>query len=185
MPDTTAQDTKTTPDDRTRPAHRAPGTTNGPQTEPVPGPSMTAAELAARLQPVVKDATGVATLVPSLTTALSRLQLGRGPAPTENTDRDHADRSSGGSATDTSRDGVTVTLDGDTATAVLDITVTTAASVLATALAVHAAATRVLETTHPGRHTVTVNVLGLDSDGNPTSADAPETPTPTAEKTMP
>lgn len=137
-----------------------------------PEPSVTKAELGRRLRRAVEGTAGVASLVPSMTTALNRLRLGRAtaaPLPTAvtgsdsgNTTSEHASDRAEHSELVTSEDGITVALEGGTMTAVLDIRATTATSVLATALAVHAAATEVLECACPGGHSVTVNVLGLD-----------------------
>ncbi len=177
MPDHTARTTKTATTPTTPEAARAnlvqhspgtPGSARRGEWRPaVPGSRVTEAELVRQLQPVVKDTPGVASLVPSAKTALDRLRLSRVASRS-------ASRADAGSANsvgtgradqaepDTSGDGITVTLDGDTVAAVLDITVTATASVLATALAVHSAAAQVLRRTYPGRHTVTVNVLGFD-----------------------
>lgn len=110
-------------------------------------------DLAHHLHTVVLDIPGVATLVPTMTTALSRLRRRRSRGRSDDDER-HLD---------TSRDGVSVTVDEDAVTAVLDITVASTAPVLATALAVRSAAMTALESAHPGAYTVRVNVLGLEA----------------------
>ena len=117
-----------------------------------------------RLHAVVTDTAGVAGLVPTLKTSLSRLRQGRGSTPSDGGGADVSGDSLPVPAAEPSGDGVSITVHGDEVSVVLDIIATTGASVLTTALAVHAAASQFLEVTHPGRHSVTVNVLGLDQD---------------------
>ncbi len=143
-------------------------------------------ELVRRLQLVVTNTAGVASLVPSMKTALDRLRRSRGPSSTPSqAGPDNGDNNDGAigrtdqGGSDTSGDGITLTLNRDTVGAVLDITVSASASVLATALAVHTAAAQVLEHGYRGPHSVTVNVLGLDRETPTTKADqtpADETP---------
>lgn len=136
-----------------------------------PNPEPTHAQLVTQLHLAVSGTPGVASLVPSMATALNRLHQASAMTPTSSTaDSRSSERTSPepdeGGATDggpdTPTDGISLTLAGQAVAVVLDIRAVNTASVLATALAVHAAASNVLELTHPGRHTVTVNVLGLD-----------------------
>ena len=110
-------------------------------------------DLARHLHDVVLAIPGVATLVPTMTTALSRLRRGRLPAKND----DHERRS------DLAADGVSVTIDEDAVTAVIDITVAAPDSVLATAQAVHAAAVTTLSSAQATAPIVRVNVLGLEA----------------------
>ena len=116
-------------------------------------------DLVRHLQQVVLDTPRVATLVPTMTTAFTRLRLRRRTLTNQLTsdssrqrDREHL----------TPGDGVTVTVEGNAVTAVLDITVDPTDSVLVTALAVRSAAAAALEIAHPGAYTVKVNVLDLE-----------------------
>jgi hypothetical protein len=135
---------------------------------------MTTSEIVPRLRAAVLDTPGVASLVPTMASALSRLRLHRGARPNER--HVHDGRSPAGAAEPgTAGDGITVALDHGSVTAVLDITVTSTTSVLQTALAVRSATAAVLGAAHPGPYTIRVNVLGLDP-GAPGPGDDSLTP---------
>lgn len=136
-----------------------------PEPHPVPSPPpLTEVSLEKRLHGVVVGIAGVGSLVPSMKTAVQRLRQDGSSAPTQPeagvTDNSASQRP-GHPDPDASGDGITVTLHGGAVTAVLDITAVPTASVLHTALAVHSAALKMLNSIHAGRHTVRVNVLGL------------------------
>jgi hypothetical protein len=111
------------------------------------GSDLSLRDLAHHLHDVVLGTPGVATLVPTMSSALGRLH--RRPRPEER-------------GRDSSADGVSLTSGEDAVTVVIDITVASTVSVLDTALAVRSAAVTLLESTHAGTHTVRVNVLGLE-----------------------
>lgn len=109
-------------------------------------------EITRELERTVLAVPGVSGLVPTLREALIRLRQHRiaGPPPPPQPS-----------------DGITVVLDaGVVSSAILDVSVTSGASVLATALAVQSAVTALLQSTisdGPGTHPVVkVNVLGVD-----------------------
>lgn len=143
-------------------AHGEPDMTDPAPVPHAPHPATTTDDLVRHLQQVVLDTPRVATLVPTMTTAFTRLRRRRQTRPNQPTsnnssssqrDREHL----------TPGDGVTVTVEGNAVTAVLDITVDPTASVLATALAVRSAAAAALEIAHAGAYTVKVNVLDLEA----------------------
>ncbi len=120
-------------------------------------------EITRELERTVLAVPGVSGLVPTLREALIRLRQHRiaGPPPPPQPS-----------------DGITVELDaGVVSSAILDVSVTSRASVLATALAVQSAVTALLLSTSsdgPSTHLVVkVNVLGVD----PGSAADSATPT--------
>jgi hypothetical protein len=103
--------------------------------------------LARQLHDVALGIPGVVTLVPTMSSALSRLR----PRPAA----DRPDR-------DRSPDGVSVSVEDGAVAAVIDITVAPSASVLTTAQAVHAAAVSALGVRFEAL-VVRVNVLGLEA----------------------
>lgn len=144
---------------------------NSPSAHPVPEPHsvpspppLTEVSIEQRLHGVVVGIAGVGSLVPSMKTAVQRLRHNSTSAPTRPAAvlaGNSASQRPGHPDPDASGDGITVTLHGGAVTAVLDITAVPTVSVLHTALAVHSAALKMLNSMHAGRHTVRVNVLGL------------------------
>lgn len=142
------------------PSHPAP-------TPAVAGPDaaavdVTRGELIRRLEVVVLDTPGVASLVPSMSSALNRLRLRALPRAKPSVQGDGPEGDARYEQPNLTGDGISLKLRSDAVTATFDITVAASASALATAVAVRRAASRVLETTHPGRHIVLVNVLGRE-----------------------
>lgn len=193
--------------------NRSTATEHGPTADgvgpvpPAPAVAVSADELTAGLQPVVLAVPGVASLVPTMTTALGRLRLHRGrpvtrsstarteyPEPTTTRSRaahtvsGASGRVSGGvsgrvgdGGPAATGEGIAVTVKDGAVTVVIDITVTSTTSVLATAVAVRSAAAHAVQAAHHGQFTINVNVLDRDAVADSsTPAISPTSSTSTA-----